>query len=177
MKSRKVEPLTMSPELVFRMYCWSAWEVWNALTTGTLPHHSASIAELRSKPMYRVLFAFFYQLPRVDSLDDKLVREAVLHIRVKADCCLPWDGGEEIRESWSADWGRFASSIGPDEMNEWAAKYLLIRRSLFAGSPIDPGVLEQAVRVHADFYLEEVLKCCTKMEFFVEGDNPDDFIL
>ena len=108
------------------MNCWSALEVWDGLTTGRLPHHSATVSDLRSKPLYRVLFAFFYQLPRIDSLDDKLIRQAILHITHKADRCLPWDGGKEIRESWSADWNRFTSSITPDEINEWAAKIIFL---------------------------------------------------
>jgi hypothetical protein len=172
-----ISPLSISPEVAFRLSCWSAWEVWEALTTGKLPHHSVSIADLRGKPLYRVLFAFFYQLQRIDSLDDALVQEAVLHIRHKADRCLPWDGGKEIRDSWSADWDRFMSSITPEAMAEWAAKYLLVHRSLFAGPPTDPGVVEQALRAHADFYLEKVLNRCMNVEFFVEGDNPDDFTL
>jgi hypothetical protein len=174
-RRRKVVPLTMSPEGAFRMNCWSAWEVWDALTTERLPHHSVSIADLRSKLLYRVLFAFFYRLPRIDSLDDKIIREAVWHITQVADRCAPWDGGKEIRESWAAGWSRFTSSINPDEIKEWAEKYFLVQRDLFVGSPSEASVLEQAVRVHADFYLENILKRCMNVEFVLEGENPDDF--
>jgi len=113
--------------------------------------------DLRMNPGYSHHFVFLFRLLRPDSLDNELVAAAIECAQLEAIELASWDGGKSILEDWNRMRESVISRFGDKDIYEWGKKYILLKPELVDGYEHDLDMLKQALRVHADSYMQQVL--------------------
>lgn len=121
-RERQLQPLTASPEYLFRGHCWFLWDVWQAEEFGNFPQDCQTFADVENNDAYRRHCRFLAALQLRHPIDRKLFHAGLWHLVSYVDDMHAWDGGAALRAQWVPKRDALIASFDATLVNSWSMK-------------------------------------------------------